>query len=62
MNLCFTAAAVGFWSVTVEAKDSEVKKLLEKTDRDLGEMKKRLKTQERESQSELLKLQMEVNQ
>lgn len=46
----------------MEAKDSEVRKLLEKTDRDLGEMKKRLKTQERESQSELLKLQMEVNQ
>lgn len=45
---------------TVEAKDTEVKKLLEEKDLDLEEMKKRLKEQERERQSELLKLQMEV--
>lgn len=47
--------------LTVEAQDAEVKKLLEKKDLDLEEMKKRLKNQERERQSELLKLQMEVN-
>lgn len=46
----------------MEAKDVEVKKLLEKKDLELEEMKKRLKDQERESQSELLKLQMEVNE
>ena len=46
--------------LTVEAKDAEVKKLLKKKDVDLEEMKKRLKDQERERQSELLKLQMEV--
>lgn len=45
----------------MEAKNAEVKHLLEKKDRDLEEMKKRLKEQEREKQSELLKLQMEVN-
>ncbi|KAF3848778.1 hypothetical protein F7725_015275 [Dissostichus mawsoni] len=43
----------------LEAKDAEVKSLLEKRDLDLGELKKRLKDQERERQSELLKLQME---
>lgn len=48
--------------MTVEAKDAEVKNLLEKKDLDLEEMKKRLKDQERERQSELLKLQMEVNE
>lgn len=48
--------------VTVEAKDAEVKKLLEKKDLDLEEMKKRLKNQEKERQSELLKIQMEVNE
>ena len=46
----------------MEAKDAEVKKLLEKKDLHLEEMKKRLKDQERERQSELLKLQMEVNE
>ncbi|XP_047200344.1 coiled-coil domain-containing protein 152 [Hippoglossus stenolepis] len=46
-------------SSQVEAKDAEVKKLLEKKDLYLEEMKKRLKDQERERQSELLKLQME---
>lgn len=46
----------------MEAKDAEVKNLLEKKDLDLEEMKKRLKDQERERQSELLKLQMEVNE
>lgn len=45
----------------MEAKDAEVKRLLEKKDLDLEEMKKRLKDQERERQSELLNLQMEVN-
>lgn len=45
----------------MEAKDAEVKELLEKKDLELEEMKKRLKDQERERQSELLKLQMEVN-
>lgn len=48
--------------MTVEAKDAEVKNQLEKKDLDLEEMKKRLKDQERERQSELLKLQMEVNE
>uniref|UniRef100_A0A3B4XQZ8 Coiled-coil domain containing 152 n=1 Tax=Seriola lalandi dorsalis TaxID=1841481 RepID=A0A3B4XQZ8_SERLL len=43
----------------LEAKDAEAKKLLEEKDMDLEEMKKRLKDQERERQSELLKLQME---
>ncbi|XP_054468930.1 coiled-coil domain-containing protein 152-like isoform X2 [Anoplopoma fimbria] len=43
----------------LEAKDAEVKNLLEKKDLDLEESKKRLKDQERERQSELLKLQME---
>lgn len=55
----------GWWLLyflTVEAKDAEVKNLLEKKDLDLEEMKKRLKDQERERQSELLKLQMEVNE
>lgn len=46
--------------LTVEAKDSEVKKLLEMKDLQLEEMKETLKKQERERQSELLKLQMEV--
>ncbi|XP_073334559.1 coiled-coil domain-containing protein 152 [Pagrus major] len=43
----------------LEAKDAEVKKLLEKKDVDVEEMKRRLKEQERERQSELLKSQME---
>ncbi|XP_042364690.1 coiled-coil domain-containing protein 152-like [Plectropomus leopardus] len=43
----------------LEAKDAEVKTLLEKKDQDLEELKTRLKDQERERQSELLKLQME---
>ncbi|CAI5666337.1 unnamed protein product [Oreochromis niloticus] len=43
----------------LEAKDAECKKLLEKKDLDLEDMKKRLKDQEKESQNELLKLQME---
>lgn len=47
--------------LTVEAKDAEVNKLLQEKDIELEEMKKRLKNQERERQSELLKLQMEVN-
>lgn len=46
--------------LTVEAKDSEVKRLLEMKDLDLEEMKETLKKQERERHSELLKLQMEV--
>ncbi|CAB1455487.1 unnamed protein product [Pleuronectes platessa] len=46
-------------SSQVEAKDAEVKNLLQKKDLHLEEMKKRLKDQERERQSELLKLQME---
>lgn len=54
------SAAVYFF-LTVETKDAEVKKLLKKKDVDLEEMKKKLKDQERERQSELLKLQMEVN-
>lgn len=45
----------------MEAKDAEVNTQLEKKDLDLEELKKRLKEQERERQSELLKLQMEVN-
>ncbi|XP_074546873.1 coiled-coil domain-containing protein 152 [Halichoeres trimaculatus] len=43
----------------LKAKDAEVQNLLEKKDVDLEEMKKKLKDQEREKQSELLKLQME---
>ncbi|MEQ2194733.1 hypothetical protein XENOCAPTIV_002157 [Xenoophorus captivus] len=43
----------------METKDAEVKRLLEEKDLDLDEIKKRLKDQERERQSELLKLQME---
>ncbi|XP_034048416.1 coiled-coil domain-containing protein 152-like [Thalassophryne amazonica] len=43
----------------LEDKDAEVKQLLEKKDADLEVIKKRLKEQERERQSELLKLQME---
>ncbi|XP_031133453.1 coiled-coil domain-containing protein 152 isoform X2 [Sander lucioperca] len=43
----------------LEAKDAEVKNLMEKKDLDLEELRKRLKEQERERQSELLKLQME---
>lgn len=46
----------------MEAKDAEVKELLEKRDLEVKEVKKRLKDQERERQSELLKLQMEVRQ
>lgn len=48
--------------LTVEAKDAEVKKLLEGKDVEMEEMKKRLRDQERERQSELLKIQMEVNE
>ncbi|KAM6900854.1 coiled-coil domain-containing protein 152 [Lycodopsis pacificus] len=43
----------------LQAKDAEGKNLLERKDLDLEELKKRLKDQERERQSELLKLQME---
>ncbi|KAM6975848.1 uncharacterized protein ccdc152 [Tautogolabrus adspersus] len=43
----------------MEAKDAELKNLLERKDLDLEEMKRKLKEQEREKQSELLKLQME---
>ncbi|XP_075885453.1 coiled-coil domain-containing protein 152 [Nelusetta ayraudi] len=43
----------------LEAKDLEVKMLLEAKDWDLEEMKKRLKDQEKEKQSQLLKIQME---
>lgn len=49
-----------FEFATVEAKTLEVKMLLEAKDLDLEEMKKRLKDQEKEKQSELLKIQMEV--
>lgn len=49
-----------FEFATVEAKDLEVKMLLEAKDWDLEEMKKRLKDQEKEKQSQLLKIQMEV--
>ncbi|TKS84150.1 Coiled-coil domain-containing protein 152 [Collichthys lucidus] len=43
----------------LEAKDAEVKKLLEEKNLELEEMKKSLRGQERERQSEILKLQME---
>ncbi|XP_068588591.1 coiled-coil domain-containing protein 152 [Cebidichthys violaceus] len=43
----------------LEAKDAEGKNLLERKDLDLEELKKRLKDQERERQSDFLKLQME---
>ncbi|KAF1377249.1 hypothetical protein PFLUV_G00198720 [Perca fluviatilis] len=43
----------------LEAKDAKGKNLMEKKDLDLEELRKRLKEQERERQSELLKLQME---
>lgn len=67
--LHFTSLSCSFFSfpslvfsLTVEAKDAEVKELLEKKDLDLEEMEKRLRDQERERQSEILKLQMEVNE
>ncbi|KAG7499375.1 serine serine/threonine-protein kinase NIM1-like [Solea senegalensis] len=43
----------------MEAKDTELKKLLQEKNVEVEEMKTRLKIQEREKQSELLKLQME---
>ncbi|KAK2818868.1 hypothetical protein Q5P01_024429 [Channa striata] len=43
----------------LEAKDAKVKNLLEEKDLELEEIKKKLKDQEREKQSEVLKLQME---
>lgn len=46
----------------MEAKDAELNEVLQKKDRELEEMKKKLKGHERERQSELLKLQMEVNE
>lgn len=46
----------------MEAKHAEAKKLLERKDMEVEEMKNRLNEQERQRQSELLKLQMEVNQ
>lgn len=48
--------------LTEESKDAEVKKLLEMKDLELEEMKTRLKNQEKERQSELLQLQMEVSE
>ena len=41
-------------------KDAELKKVLEIKAADMEELKNKLRTQERESQSELLKLQLEV--
>lgn len=52
-NVCLFVLAVA-------AKDAEVKKQLEDTHVEVEEMKKRLKEQDRERKSELLKLQMEV--
>ncbi|KAM3600024.1 uncharacterized protein V6R79_015931 [Siganus canaliculatus] len=43
----------------VEARDAAVKKMLEEKDVELEELNKKLKNQEKEKQSELLKLQME---
>ncbi|XP_029941449.1 coiled-coil domain-containing protein 152 [Salarias fasciatus] len=43
----------------MEAKDAEVTKLLQKKDADLEEMMKKMKDQEKERQSEILKLQIE---
>ncbi|XP_041826415.1 coiled-coil domain-containing protein 152-like [Melanotaenia boesemani] len=43
----------------LEAKDRDVKKLMEEKDLDLEKLKKKLKDQERDTQSELFKLQME---
>lgn len=48
--------------LTVEAKDAELKKLQEMKDLDLEEMKERLNNQEKERQSELLQLQLEVSE
>lgn len=56
MNVCDTGDSF----LTVEAKDCEIKKLLEQKDKTLWEMEKKLKEQEREGQSELLKVHMEV--
>lgn len=44
----------------VEAKDAELKEALERKESDMAEMRRRLRDQERERQSEILKLQMEV--
>lgn len=46
----------------MEARDAELKKLLEMKDLDLEEMKERLNNQEKERQSELLQLQLEVSE
>lgn len=44
----------------VEAKDAELKEALERKESDMAEMRRRMRDQEREGQSEILKLQMEV--
>jgi hypothetical protein len=44
----------------VEAKDAELKEALERKESDMAEMRRRMRDQERERQSEILKLQMEV--
>lgn len=44
----------------VDAKEAEMKELLQEKDLNVEEMKKKLKDQEKQRQSELLKLQMEV--
>lgn len=59
LKFCVTMNS-NFEFATVEAKDLEVKMLLEAKDWDLEEMKKKLKDQEKEKQSQLLKIQMEV--
>lgn len=46
----------------MESKDAELKKLLEMKDLALQEMKERLNKQEKERQSELLQLQLEVSE
>lgn len=46
----------------MEAKDAELKTLLEMKHLDLEEMKERLNNQEKERQSELLQLQLEVSE
>lgn len=49
-----------FSILSVEAREAELKKLLEQKDEEIEEIRRRLRDQDRERQSELLKLQMEV--
>ena len=45
----------------MEAKEAEVRELLGRTEGEVEDMRQRLRDKERERQSEMLKLQMEVS-